>query len=145
MSVLLGASLACLAAGVLPWISAEVAVAAAVLLLPRDWWMALVLACALAQMAAKAGLYGGARWAPHRLPARATRLLARADRYRDRRGTLAATIFTGALVGLPPFYIVTLACGVLRVPFALYALAGVTGTILRYTIVVRAAVALGAP
>jgi membrane protein YqaA with SNARE-associated domain len=145
MSVLMGAALACAAGGVLPWISSEAAVAAAVLLLPAGWRTILVVACALGQIAAKSGLYGLARWAPHRLPARALQLAARADRYRDRRWTLAVTIFTGALVGLPPFYLVTLACGILRVPFVLYALAGVAGTLLRYTTVARAAVALGAP
>lgn len=139
LSVLLGAAAACLAGGVLPWINAEIAVVSASLLLPEPVVPALVALCAAGQMTAKCGLYGVTRWAPHRLPLRARKLLDRVDRYRDRRGLLAVAVFSGALVAVPPFYLVTLACGVLRVPFAVFAVAGLLGTSVRYGLLAWAA------
>jgi len=143
MSILLGAAAACLAGGVMPWINSEVAVAGAAVLLPTSAGPALVLLCAAAQMTAKCGLYGVTRWAPDRLPDRARLLLARVEHYRERRRILGLAVFSGAFVALPPFYLVTLACGVLRVPFVLFAVAGMAGTAARYGLLVWATAALG--
>ncbi len=52
--------------------------------------------------------------------------------------------FTGSLTSLPPFYLVTLACGVLRVPFLLFAVAGLGGTVSRYGLLVWLAAAVRA-
>ena len=139
LSLVLGAAAACLAGGILPWINSEIAVVSASLLLPEAVVPALVLACAGGQMAAKCGLYGITRWAPHRLPERARSMLDRVQKYRDRRAILAAAAFSGALVAVPPFYLVTLACGVLRVPFPVFAAAGLAGTTLRYGLLAWAA------
>lgn len=143
LTVVAAAGLVCLLGGVLPWINAEVAVLGAAAVLPDQSIPLLVIACAGMQMTAKAGLYGITRWAPHRLPEGVSRLLGRADRYRRRPGLLAVAAFSGAAAAVPPFYLVTLACGVLRVPFALYALAGLAGTVARYGVLVWAASALG--
>lgn len=130
----LGAAAACLAGGIFPWINAEVAVVAAALVLPEAYVPFLVGSCALGQMTAKAGVYGLARWAPHRLPERGRTLLSGADRYRDRRSLLGVAAFSGALMAVPPFYLITLVCGVLRLPFAAFLLAGLVGTATRYGI-----------
>lgn len=143
VSVLIGAAAACLAGGVLPWINSEIAVAGAAALLPASAVPALVLLCTAAQMTAKCGLYGVTRWAPERLPARGRRLLERVERFRDRRRILGLAVFSGALVAVPPFYLVTLACGVLRVPFVVFAIAGLAGTATRYGLLVWAIAALG--
>lgn len=139
LSVLLGAAAACLAGGVLPWINSELAVVSASLLLPEAMLPALVLGCAGGQMTAKCGIYGLTRWAPHRLPERARRLLDRVEAYRERRRLLGLAVFSGALVAVPPFYLITLACGVLRVPFAVFAVAGLAGTTARYGLLAWAA------
>lgn len=139
---MVGAATACLVGGVLPWINSEIAVVSASLLLSETTLPALVLACAAGQMTAKCGLYGVTRWAPHLLPSRARGLLDRAHRYGRRRHLLAIGAFTGALVAIPPFYLVTLACGVLRMPFALFAVAGAAGTTIRYGLLVWAALAI---
>ena len=142
-NVLLGAALTCVAGGILPWINTEVVVIGAAMLIPSSALPALVTGCALGQMSAKCALYGVTRWAPERLPARARQLLSRVERYRERRRLLALAVFSGSLVAIPPFYLVTLACGVLRVPFALFAVAGLSGTAMRYGFLVWAATALG--
>jgi membrane protein YqaA with SNARE-associated domain len=83
-------------------------------------------------MLAKSALYGVTRWAPERLPRRARDALGKAERFRRRKHLVTAAVFLGSSLSLPPFYLVTLASGLLRVPFALYALAGLSGTALRY-------------
>jgi membrane protein YqaA with SNARE-associated domain len=143
VSILVFAGLICFAGGLLPWINSEAAVVGAALLLPVEAAPALVLGCTVGQMAAKCALYGVSRWAPERLPARAMRLIDRVDRYRERRTLLGLAVLSSALVALPPFYLVTLACGVLRVPLSLFTLAGITGTATRYALLAWMAAGLG--
>ena len=131
-SVLIGAAATVALGGILPWINGEVVIAGAALLTPQSGLPVLVLACAAAQMSAKAVLYGVTRWVPERMPARARKLASRVEAYRERRGLLVLAVFSGSAIALPPFYLVTLACGMLRVPFVLFAIAGFAGTISRY-------------
>ena len=131
-SLLIGAAAAVAVGGILPWINGEVVVAGAALLTPQSGLPALVLACSAAQMSAKAILYGVIRWVPERMPARARQFANRVEVFRERRALLVLAVFSGSAVALPPFYLVTLACGMLRVPFALFAIAGLAGTISRY-------------
>ena len=142
--LLIGAAATVAVGGILPWINGEVVVAGAALLTPQSGLPVLVSVCAAAQMSAKAVLYGVIRWVPERMPARARRLTSRIEAYRKRRGLLVLAVFSGSAVALPPFYLVTLACGMLRVPFALFAIAGLGGTILRYGALAWLAVAVAA-
>jgi membrane protein YqaA with SNARE-associated domain len=130
--VLIGAAATVALGGIFPWINGEVVVAGAALLTPQSGLPVLVLACAAAQMSAKAVLYAVTRWVPERLPARARQFATRVEAFRERRGLLVLAVFSGSAAAIPPFYLVTLACGMLRVPFALFAIAGLAGTISRY-------------
>jgi membrane protein YqaA with SNARE-associated domain len=145
LSILVGAALTCVLGGLLPWINAELVVVSAAFVLPPSAVPALALACAGGQMASKLAVYGLARWAPERLPGRARRLLARAERYRHRPRALALLALSGALVAVPPFYLVTLACGFMRVPCVLFTLTGFAGTATRYGVLAWLALALGNP
>jgi len=142
--LVIAAALTCALGGVLPWINSEIVVLGSAALLPPASLPVLVVACAGGQMASKAGLYSLTRWAPHVMPARARALLARAERYRDRRGLLVGAVFFGSAVSVPPFYLVTLASGLLRVPFVVFWTAGFAGTGARYSVLVWAACSLGA-
>ena len=144
VALLIGAMATIAAGAFFPWINGEAVIAATALVVPRSALPALVLSCAVVQMACKACLYGLVRWTPDRLPARARSMIGRAERFRERRGLLVVTILSGSLAAIPPFYLVTLACGVLRVPLALFVVAGLGGTIARYGLVAWAVVALGA-
>ena len=143
-SVLFGAAATVALGGIFPWISGEVVIAGAALLTPQSGLPALVLACSAAQMSAKAVLYGTTRWVPERMPARARQLISRVEAFRERRGLLVLAVFSGSAIALPPFYLVTLACGMLRVPFALFAVAGLAGTISRYGFLAWFAAAIAA-
>ena len=140
--VLIGAAATVALGGIFPWINGEVVIAGAALLTPQSGIPALVLVCAAAQMSAKAVLYGVIRWVPERMPARARRLASRVEAYRTRRGLLVLAVFSGSAIALPPFYLVTMACGMLRVPFTLFAIAGLAGTISRYGLLAWFATAL---
>ncbi|MDP2957239.1 MAG: hypothetical protein Q8N53_12520 [Longimicrobiales bacterium] len=131
-----GAFLACAVGGILPWLSAEVALVGAAYLLPASGHPVLILACAGGQMAAKSAVFCLARWAPERLPDRARRLPAWAERYRDRRRASMALLLSGALVSVPPFYVVTVLSALTRLPIGLFVLAGAAGTLVRYAALV---------
>jgi len=143
IGILVGAALTCALGGVFPWINSEVVILGAALLVPPTALPVLVIGCALGQMSSKAGVYAITRWAPHVLPDRARALLDRAERYRGRQGVLVGAVFLGSAVSLPPFYLVTLASGLLRVPFALFCLVGLFGTATRYAVLVTTACWLG--
>jgi len=142
LSVVVGAALAVAAGGIFPWINGEAVVARAALATSRGQVLQLVVACAAAQMASKLALFAVARWTPERMPKRARRLLARVEPFRERRALLMASVVSGSIVALPPFYLVTLASGVVRLPIAHFALAGLCGTLVRYGAVAMAARAL---
>lgn len=143
LSILGGAAVACLLGGVLPWISSEVVVVGAALVLPAELLPALVFGCAVTQMTSKSALYGLTRLAPHRLPRKAQRLLSGAGRLAKRKPTIGTVVLTGAMFAVPPFYLVTVACGVLRVPFASFALLGLVGTTARYGVLAWLSLTLG--
>ena len=137
--VIAGVFLACLAGGVLPWINAELVVAGAAAVAGPTQLPGVVLAASLGHMIGKGGLYALARWAPQRLPEKARSRLATSRSLADGRRAATVAVLSSATVGLPPFYLVTLAAGVLRVPAVLFAGAGLAGLALRYTAVVWAA------
>jgi membrane protein YqaA with SNARE-associated domain len=122
-----------------PWLNTEAAVVAAALLLPPPLVPLLVLGAALAQVAAKGALYGVARWAPHGLPRRARAGLQRACAFARGR-SLTLTVLTSSTVGVPPFYLVTLACGTAAVPFGRFLAAALVGTAVRYAVLSLATV-----
>lgn len=136
LGILLGAVATVALGGIFPWINGEVVVAGAALLTPSGGLPALVLGCASAQMSAKAAVYGLTRWMPERMPAKARGLVARVEAYRGRRGLLVLAVLSGSGVSLPPFYLVTIACGALRVPFPLFVAVGLAGTASRYAVLV---------
>lgn len=141
--ILMGAAVGCAVGTILPWINTELVLLGAAVAMPSTGLPALVAVCVVARMIATVTLYGVTRWAPDRLPRRAREALGRAEQYRRRRGLLAAAVFFGSSLSVPPFYLVTLASGLVRVPFAVFALAGLSGTAVRYGLLVWLARAVG--
>ena len=141
--VLLGAAGTCALSGIFPWISAEVVVVSAALALPPSFLPLVVVGCAVGQMVGKGGLYAVMRWAPERLPERAQAVLAKAEGLGERPVYLGGATLTGAASGLPPFYLVTLAAGAARLSFFVFVLAGLVGSLLRYSLVAWGADTLG--
>lgn len=137
---LAGALGICVLGGFLPWVNSEAAVVAAALLLPPRLVPLLVLGAALAQVLAKGTLYGLARWAPRGMPRRARAQLDRISRLAARRRSLTLTVLASSTVGVPPFYLVSLACGTLSAPFGAFLSTAFLGAVLRYAVVSLATV-----
>jgi membrane protein YqaA with SNARE-associated domain len=137
---LAGAVGICLLGGFLPWLNTEAAVVAAALLLPPRLVPLLVLGAALAQVLAKGTLYGLARWAPRGIPRRARARLDRIAQLAARRRSLTVIVLASSTVGVPPFYLVSLACGTLAAPFGAFLSAALVGALLRYAVVSLATV-----
>jgi len=132
-SVFLGS----IASGAIPFINAEAIVLAAVLASPADAY-AFAAASTLGQMLAKVVLYGLARWLPDRLPERAKKRLDEAsERVKNARQGGSTLVFVSALTGLPPFYLVSLAAGVIKMSLVGMVVAGTLGRLIRFVILAR--------
>ena len=101
--------------------------------------MAAVLVATVSHSAAKALLFVGSREAEQRLAPRARAVVARfRARLRDRRAVQLATVLVSAAVGLPPLYLVTIACGALGLSLRTYMIASTAGRGLRFGVLALA-------
>ena len=111
---------------------------------PSSQVILVVTVCTLGQMIAKAALYSCARWLPQKLPARAVRHLERASEKAKRIEQAGwGVIAISAFVGLPPFYVISLAAGMVRVNFAAFLVIGFLGRFARFAILAYTAAAAG--
>ncbi len=130
--------------GIWPLVNAELLVAGGVLAVPGPLRFPVVVACSLGQMASKTALYAGARWLPQYLPARARASVRRATaRWAPGASTETLMLFSSASVGLPPFYLVSLASGVLGTSILRFVSIGLLGRTLRFAFVAAAALGAG--
>jgi membrane protein YqaA with SNARE-associated domain len=143
-TILAGALAVCAIGGFLPWVNTEAVVVGAALVLPRGVLPLLVLGAASIQVLAKGTLYGLARWAPQAMPRRARAQLERLSGLATRRRSLALTVLASSTCGVPPLYLVTLACGTVAVPPGTFLAAAFLGTVVRYTVLSVATVLLRA-
>lgn len=133
----------CALSAVVPFVNAELYLVAASAVSPREMVGPLIIAAALGQMAGKALMYYMGVGALQLRSARLRRMVEQAEhRYRG-AGSTGATLGGGvimlsATLGLPPFYIVSIACGLLRIPFAQFFILGLLGRLARFGMVVLA-------
>ena len=131
------------ASGLVPVVNAEVLVVGAAVAAPSGYLIPVVAVSTLGQMVAKVALYACARWIPERLPARAR---ARLDRAADKAGRLKqsgyALVLVSAIVGLPPFYAITLAAGAMKMKLAGFVVAGTLGRVVRFAALAYGTVAV---
>lgn len=134
---ILGTFVYCIASAVIPVFHAEAYLITMSALLPPVFGLPLVLASAMGQMIGKAAMYLMGRGVV-RLPGeRMHRLVAKADEWgRNRRGVEGSLVFVSASTGFPPFYVTSIACGMLKVPFGPFFWLGFLGRLLRFTVAV---------
>jgi membrane protein YqaA with SNARE-associated domain len=122
--------------GLVPIVNGELFLIGAVKLLAEDVTGALVVAVLLAfgQMTAKVILYHAARRATDLPTGKFAEKLRRArERVGKWRNKPLTILFLSAVLGLPPFYLVTLAAGILKVPFVTFVWLGLVGRVIRFT------------
>ena len=134
-SICISTFLASLAGSFLPFGSTEVMVVSAAALTPPQLMLPLALLAAAGQMVAKAAVYvagrGIQRLPQGRFANRIQELAQRAQRWRN---TSSLCLLSSAAIGLPPFYLVSIAAGTLRVPFGRFLLLGLCGRVLRFAV-----------
>ena len=119
-----------------PWVNAEVLMLTAVPQAGSPARLALLVALVtLGQMTGKATMYWIARSA---VRPQAPRLQQMIERWREplvRRPHVAmGVMLLSATLGVPPFYIITLAAGALHVAFGRFLAAGIVGRLLHFAV-----------
>src|SRR5262245_25766928 len=127
-----------LASGLVPALNSEAYLLMVAALAPPQAAPAAVVGLTLGQMVAKGLLYlvGSGAASARVLRGRAERLAAFRRRLSGSRGSSSAVVFASALLGVPPFYLVSVAAGSLRYSLARFMLVGGSGRMLRFAAVV---------
>lgn len=133
----------CALSAVVPFVNAELYLIAASAMSPPAAIAPLIIAGALGQMVGKALMYYAGVGALVLPSERLKRMVAQVEHKYRGAGAGGATLGGGiimfsATVGLPPFYIVAIACGLLRIPFAQFFVLGLLGRLVRFGIMVLA-------
>src|SRR5262245_38387003 len=104
------------ASAVFPWVNAEVIVLSLPAIAPSKAILALLVLTATAgQMTGKCFLYWAGRKGKGVLPGRAGQALTRwRERLEARPSKAVALVLISSIVGLPPFYLMTILAGALR-------------------------------
>lgn len=130
--------------GVVPLVNAELICVAAAVAVPVAGLPLVVAASTVGQMISKTVLFALARTGPSRLPKKAAARLEKAvEAVRARGGAAASLVFVSALVGLPPFYGVSLAAGALGMRTSSFIATGTAGRAIRFAALAWTAHALG--
>jgi membrane protein YqaA with SNARE-associated domain len=130
---------------IVPWVNAEIIVLSlpAVVETPVAL-VALVLVATAGQMTGKCAVYWVGRGGV-RLPS--PRIAATIERWRERqrkcRTNPLGLVLLSSAVGIPPFYVITVLAGVLRISFPRYLLFGTIGRLLRFGALVLVPYGLG--
>jgi len=135
--IILGTFVYCIGSAVIPVMHAEAYLITASALTPPALAWAMVIAATAGQMVGKVAMYWAGRGAL-RLPSERMRrrLAAVRARYEGHRGVGNGLIFLSASSGLPPFYVIAVAAGMLRVPLGSFISFGTAGRFLRFAVAV---------
>jgi membrane protein YqaA with SNARE-associated domain len=128
--------LICLIGGFVPIVNAEVYFASVGAMSDRAVIFPLVVVGTLGQMTAKTAIFLAGRGLL-RLPVakdseRMRVVLAKARAW---RGPIELFVFVSAVVGIPPFYIVSLLGGALKLSVARFIVVGFTGRLIRFLVI----------
>ena len=127
-----------LVSGLVPVVNTEAFLLALAALAPREVIVSAVVLTTLGQMVAKSLLYqaGSGAVSSRFLEHRAASVREWSERLGRARAGATAIVFASATIGLPPFYVVSLAAGSLRFSLARFLLVGASGRLLRFSAVV---------
>jgi membrane protein YqaA with SNARE-associated domain len=118
--------------GIVPFLNVEAYLLSLSALSPQTATVPAVLAASLGQMAAKVLLYLAGRGLL-KFPLRSGgRLQEAAARFASSKGHADALVLASAVTGIPPFYGVSVAAGLLRFPLARFVVLGTLGRLLRF-------------
>ncbi len=121
-----------------PWLNGEVLLLAlAALARSTSDLVSLVLLASAGQMAGKCLLYWSGRGTRSLQSARVTRVLASCqERLLHSPSKALALIFISSALSIPPFYVVTILAGALRLKFGPFLAVGACGRLIRFGVLV---------
>jgi len=126
-----------LVSGFVPFVNAEVYLVGVTALVGGLALVQVVLLTTLGQMLAKSVMYLAGRGVLRLAPARYQSRLGAAHRRLERwKYPVSLFLFLSASVSLPPFYVVSILAGALRVPFPSFFVLGLAGRCARFSVVV---------
>jgi membrane protein YqaA with SNARE-associated domain len=122
---------------VVPWMNAEVLMLSAVPVAgSRPALGALVMAVAAGQMTGKAAAYWVSRTSARPRSPRLQRVLDTWHaRFEQRPASALVVTFVSALIGIPPFFLVSMAAGSLKVAFGRFMAVGSVGRLIHFGLV----------
>lgn len=120
-----------------PVVNIELVLIAASAALPRGYAIPLILAATLGQMTGKSMMFFGGRGVKFLQRGRMKdRIDLMGEIMQGRDGAVGTMLFTSAATGLPPFYVVSVASGLVGVRFVQFAALGFLGRLTRFSVVV---------
>lgn len=126
-------AIVCFFTGYIPTVSTEVFLVGIGLLLPAKQLPLLAFIGALSQTLAKLHLYFiAAKIIPYLTYKTKRRLVRLRHKYFLRHHLSQSIIFISSLVGLPPYYLLNLLCGILNTGWLNFALLGLSGMFMRF-------------
>lgn len=136
-STALGYYAAAIVSAVVPWVNGELLMISAVpLVATRPALAALVVAVTAGQMTGKTLMYWVSRKSARPRSARVQCSIERwRARLQQRPRSVLALIFLSALIGIPPFFIVSVAAGAIGLAFPRFLAVGAAGRLAHFTVV----------
>lgn len=124
----------CIVSALVPVVNAELVLLGAVALVPRRWAIPLAVAATLGQMTGKVVVYYVGKGALHLPGGWIKRAAAKAERTLTKREGMETTVyFVSAVFGVPPYYLVALASGMVDFPMARFVSLGLAGRFIRFS------------
>lgn len=135
--LIIGTYAYCVGSGFIPVMNAEVYLVAVSATSSQAAALPLILAAGLGQMTAKAAMYLAGRGVLS-LPMgkHKERLDAAGQRLQASRAGPGSFIFLSASTGFPPFYVISIVSGTLRIPFPVFFFPGFAGRLIRFAALV---------
>ena len=121
--------------GIVPFLNCEVFLLLLAVKAPRHMLVSLIVTTTAGQMFAKSLLYWTGRGVLRLPMPKEEGLLASISKQLGTGWRGALIIFASAVVGVPPFYAMSIACGALRWSFTSFLLFGFAGRLLRFSAV----------
>ena len=123
-----------LVSGFVPVVNLEAYLLAVSVMAPPSATVPVVVLATLGQMIAKSALFFSARSSRGLAKTPVRWLEVACERLRARRGHAWAVMLVSAFTGLPPFYVMSVAAGVLDWPFLAFVVAGGCGRLARFAV-----------
>ena len=121
----------------MPFVNIELVLIAASAAAPRSYVLPLILAATLGQIAGKSMMFFGGRGVKFlQRGYMKEKIDEMGERMQRRNGAVGTMLFMSAATGLPPFYVVSVASGLVGVAFAQFATLGFLGRFARFSVVV---------